>query len=466
MRAESGPYTVGQILKACNGMVLQGDPAAAFRAISTDSRNIKENDLFVPLKGTNYDGHDFMIPALEAGALGSLLHRDVDREILRNLANRVLIQVQDTLLALTSLASAHRYTHTSPLIAVTGSSGKTTVKEMIAAILGRTHRLLASQGNLNNLIGLPMTVLSLSQHHTAAVVEAGINVVGEMKQLARAASPNVAVITSVGPVHLEGLKSTDNVAREKFELVRALRPDGTAVLPAGNIFLEPLIAESPCPVVTFGIDAGDFRAGEINMGAQTRFEMITPQGSREIILQVPGRHNVDNALAAAAACLAVGSLLSDVADGLRQFTTLSWRMEMFPLPGNRTLIKDCYNANPDSMKAALEVLAKTRKGARTLALLGDMMELGPSASQLHEEAGKVAARLGIDRVIFVGRFGESFQLGFQAGGGDGRVIYTVEDKSAALELLKNDLAQFGAILVKGSRAMKMESLADMILEEQ
>jgi len=465
MRAQNGPYLASEIARACKGILLCGSLDTAFHGISTDSRDIRTNDLFVPLKGTSFDGHDFLFPALEAGARGALTHRDVTREIHNKLSNHVLIQVQDTLLAMSDIASAHRITHPTPLIAVTGSSGKTTVKEMIAAVLGRSHRPLVSQANFNNMIGLPMTVLNLGPEHTVAVVEAGINQPGEMDHLARAASPDVAVITTVGPVHLEGLGTIENVAREKFKLVQALRSQGVAVLPADNPHLALLLGDCPCRVVTFGIERGDFRASNVKLGDEPLFEMITPSGNRYIKLRIPGLHNVANALAAAAAAMAVGSTLDDVADGLSELAPPTWRMEILPLRGNRKLIRDCYNANPQSVKAALEVLAQNSTDASTLAILGDMAELGKNADELHQAVGREAARLGISRLIFVGDYGRSFSRGFISGGGDERSLTLVPDKEAAWDILGSEIGRFGMILVKGSRVMKMELIANRILEE-
>ncbi len=357
MRATAGPYIAQDIARACGGVILCGDPGTAFDAVSTDSRDIKTGDLFVPLRGANFDGHDFLFPALEAGARGGLVDRDAHREFHRDLSNYVLIQVQDTLLSLSDLASAHRTRHPVPLIAVTGSSGKTTVKEMIAAVLARSHRPLVSQRNFNNLIGLPMTVLNLGPQHTVAVVEAGINKNDEMDSLARAALPDVAVITTVGPVHLEGLGSIENVAREKFKLARSLNSGGSLVIPADNPYLEPLARTLQRNVITFGLGKGTFCAENIRYGEQTIFRMNTPSGAQEVRLPVPGRHNVANALAAAAAVWAIGISLTDVAEVLGAFMPPEWRMEILPLSGNRALIRDCYNANPQSVRAALEVLA-------------------------------------------------------------------------------------------------------------
>ncbi len=464
MRAQPGPYTAAQIASACKGRIVVGDPSAIFHGVCTDSREVRENDLFVPLKGPSFDGHDFLIPALEAGARGSLLDRDAHRVSTLKLHTQVLIQVQDTLLALSDLASTHRRLYTYPLIAVTGSSGKTTVKEMIAAVLGRSHRPLVSEGNFNNLIGLPMTLLNLGSHHTAAVVEAGINIVGEMEILARTASPDVAVIISVGPVHLEGLGSVENVAREKFGLVRALPPHGTAVIPAGHPQLGILVGESPCRVCFFGIESGDFRAEHVQLGERTSFTMIYPGGTCRITLGVPGIHHICDALAAAAACWAVGVPVDEIVAALERFSAPKWRMETVPLDSGRILIRDCYNANPDSMAAALEVLAGTRGSGRTLAILADMRELGEHAAELHQGLGRKAADLGIDAVVFVGAYREFFSRGFLDAGGSPERLIAAEDKEAAWEALNESVSGYSAILVKGSRFMRMEVIADRIVE--
>ena len=464
MRAEGGQYVVGEIVRACSGVLLRGGSEIVFDGITTDSRDIRKNDLFIPIKGTNFDGHDFIVPALEAGALGSLINRDANREIFTVLSNQVLIQVQDTLQALSDLASTHRRKYPVTLVAVTGSSGKTTVKEMIAAILGRSRHLLVSQGNFNNMIGLPMTVLNLGPEHTAAVVEAGINMTGEMERLAHAARPNISVITTVGPVHLEGLGSVENVAAEKFKLAQALSSDGTAVVPYGNPYLEPLLRDCSCRVVTFGLDHGDFRASQMGGRGENSFRIISPVGEQELRLPLPGRHNISNALAAAAAATAAGATLNDVARALSAFTPLHWRMETLNLGKDRTLIRDCYNANPQSMKAALEVLAGQENGP-TLAVIGNMAELGNDAEALHEDLGREVAKMRISRFVFVGAFGRFFERGFVSAGGEEQKMTVVPDKEAAWDAIRTELKKFSAILIKGSRMMKMETLADRILEE-
>ncbi len=465
MRASGGPFIAGKIAEACGAVVASGNPAWSFDAISTDSRDIRPNDLFVALKGEDFDGHKFLIPALEAGARGCLIHRDTHRVIYQNLSNTVLIQVEDTLQALSDLASAHRSIYPTPLIAVTGSSGKTTVKEMIAAVLRRSHRPLVSQGNFNNMIGLPMTILNLGPEHDCAVVEAGINHPGEMQSLSKAASPDVAVITTVGPVHLEGLGCVETVASEKWKITTGLKPDGVLIAPAENPHCAPLLnsGERVLSVVTFGLTQGDFRAEDLEPGEGFSFTLVTESVRRRIHLKVPGKHNVLNALAALAATCRLGVPIEEASSALEEFSSPKWRMEVLDLADGRRLIRDCYNANPQSMSAALETLAQYG-ASEALALLGDMKELGPSAADLHRDIGALAAHLGIAKAIFVGGFGAPFAEGFVHAGGAGDAVCAVSDHEEAWSLVQPILKEYRTILVKGSRSMKMEVLADKIHE--
>jgi UDP-N-acetylmuramoyl-tripeptide--D-alanyl-D-alanine ligase len=272
------------------------------------------------------------------------------------------------------------------------------------------------------------------------------------------------VIATIGPVHLEGLGSVENVAREKFKLVSVLTDKGIAVVPAGNPWLEPLIEDCSCQVVTFGIEKGDYRVGNMVSGEETVFELISPAGTQEMRLSVPGRHNVANCLAAAAACVGIGTKLPDVAEALAGFTPPTWRMEVVQLSGDRTLLRDCYNANPLSVGVALEVLASKRQRPK-LALLADMMELGDRSAQLHEEIGREAARLGIDRLVHVGAFGDAVARGFVAAGGDADAVTVAPNKEIAWEAIAPTVKSFGTVLVKGSRVMRMEFLANLISEE-
>jgi UDP-N-acetylmuramoyl-tripeptide--D-alanyl-D-alanine ligase len=316
------------------------------------------------------------------------------------------------------------------------------------------------------MIGLPMTVLGLGKDHDTAVVEAGINKPGEMAHLARAAAPDVAVITGVGPVHLEGLGTVATVALEKFDLVLGLKPGGTAVLPADDRFLTELMKGRQDRALTFGGPGADFRAEDVRMDANVSFTLISDQGSARVSLNVPGRHNIRNALAAAAACAAAGVSPEETIAGLEAFTAPPMRMETVFLSDGRILIKDCYNANPLSVNAALDTLDDVGKGKPKLALLADMKELGPDSPSLHLAAGAYAARIDRLTVCFVGEFGEAFREGFLEGGGRETAIRVHAHKDEAWRTLVRELPRFDVILVKGSRSTRMEEMADRIIRER
>ncbi len=465
MRADAGPYRVKNILESTSGDLAQGSVERFFDGICTDSRELKINDLFVPLRGHNFDGNCFVIPALEAGAGGSLVNRDVHLEIPLNLSKSVLIKVQDTLRALTDLASTHRKIYPIPLVAITGSSGKTTVKEMMGSIIGSRNHVKITKGNLNNLIGLPMTVLDICGDHKFAVVEAGINQPGEMDMLARAASPNIAVITTIGQAHLEGLGSMENVASEKFKLVQSISENGLGVVPGDNNLIKKRLKNFKGRTVTFGLSEGDFRAENIRVGTPTIFDVTGPFGRTRIQWDLCGLHNISNALAAFAACMELGIEIQDIRKGLENFKAPSWRMEVSDLGRSRKLIRDFYNANPLSMKAALETLVACDKAESTLAILGDMMELGAYASELHREIGAFAGKAGIKFIIYVGKYRDEFSTGFLTSGGDKKSISLFPDKDQAWEFMRKRIGNYGRILVKGSRSMKMELIADQIEKE-
>ena len=465
MRAEAGPYRVKDILEATSGDLAQGSVDGFFDGICTDSRELKLNDLFVPLRGQNFDGNCFVIPALKAGAGGSLVNRDVHLKIPFNLSNSVLIKVQDTLRALTDLASTHRKIYPIPLVAITGSSGKTTVKEMIGSIIGLQNPVKITKGNLNNIIGLPMTVLDTSWDHKFAVVEAGINQPGEMDMLAKAASPDIAVITTIGEAHLEGLGSMENVASEKFKLVESISGKGLGVVPGDNVLIKERLKHFKGRTVTFGLSEGDYRAENIQSGTPTIFDVIGPFGKTRIQWDLCGLHNISNALAAFATCMELGIEIQEIRKGLESFKAPAWRMEISDLGGSRKLIRDFYNANPLSMKAALAALVACDKGESTLAILGDMMELGVHAAKLHREIGAFARKMGVKSVIYVGKYGDDFSRGFSTFGGDERSIRLFVDKEKAWDFIRPKIGDFERILVKGSRSMKMEIIADQIEKE-
>ena len=439
--------TLSQAHALVPGSELVGDGAVALRRVHTDTRTLAAGDLFVALKGERFDAHSFLAQARLAGASAAIASQGLDEAGLPGL------RVPDTLKALQALATGWRAQHPLPLIAVTGSNGKTTVTQMIASILRAAHgdAALATAGNLNNHIGVPLTVLRLGAHR-AAVVELGMNHPGEIAELAAIAQPTVALINNAQREHLEFMQTVEAVARENGSVLQALPAAGVAVFPADDDY-TPLWRglAGARPVMTFALDtAADVTAQahwQVDHGA---VQMKTPAGEAALRLRVAGRHNVKNALAATAAALAAGVALADVVRGLNSFEPVKGRSQVRPLlrgGAARTLIDDTYNANPDSMRAAVEVLAAL-PGPHWL-VLGDMGEVGDQGPAFHAEVGTQARSAGIEHLWCAGEMARHMASAF---GEAARHFATVEALLAEVP----QAPAFASVLVKGSRFMKME----------
>ncbi len=438
-------------------------PTMEIKGISIDSRTIREGDLFIAIRGDRFDGHDFVAEALKKGACGALVERsmlEAKYATLGGVAN--VVPVEDTVFALQELAMMRRKKFFIPVVGITGSNGKTTTKEMLASILAKRGPVLKNEGNLNNHIGVPLTLFRLNSEHRSAVIEMGMSGLGEIEVLTHIAMPTVGVITNIGPAHLEFLRDTDTVARAKAELLAGLRGDGTAVLNADDRYYERLRAYFAGPLLSFGVNnpasvtAADIRTG----GEGTFFTLRFGDRSAPVLLRTLGTHNVSNALAAAAAAFAVGLSIDDVREGLEAFRPVAMRSELKEKRGV-TIVADYYNANPASMQAALEMLATLRKGTgRLIAVLGDMLELGETGPARHREIGRNAARLGIDHVITVGPLAEQIAAEAAASGMPKARAVHAGTTGRAAELLR-ELAKPGdTVLIKGSRGMKMESILE------
>jgi UDP-N-acetylmuramoyl-tripeptide--D-alanyl-D-alanine ligase len=434
----------------------------AFDAVGTDTRALSPQALFVALKGDRYDGHDFIAQAVQSRAAGALVQKSGLKIEDRGLSDLLpLLIVDDTRTSLGTLAAYWRNKFDMPLVALTGSNGKTTVKEMLASILreacsARSSILdpqscvLATRGNLNNDIGVPLTLLELNAGHQYAVIEMGMNHAGEIRNLARLAAPDVALINNAGTAHVEFLGSVEAVARAKGEIVEGLKPEGTAVINADDrhagLWRELAGGRR---VVDFGIE----RRAAVSATYQLRWlesEIVlkTPQGEARAVLKTPGLHNVRNALAASAAAVALKVPAPAIAKGLARFSGTKGRLQKKAGVHGATLIDDSYNANPDSARAAIAVLAQA-PGKRLL-VLGDMGELGPGAAEMHAEVGRCARESGVERLLTLGELSAHAARAF----GPGARHYTrIEDLLAEIE---NVLAPDVAVLVKGSRFMRME----------
>ena len=417
----------------------------AFTAVGADSRRLPAGALFVALTGPNFDGHDFVGAAREQGAVAALVSRPLADPMPQ-------VRVADTRLALGRLAAVWRARFTGPLIALTGSNGKTTLKEMIAAILRVRGPTLATEGNLNNDIGVPLTLLRLSGEHACAVIEMGANHPGEIAYLTDLARPDVAIINNAGPCHLEGFGDVAGVARGKGEIFQGLGPDGVAIINRDDPYADYWASLNPGRrIVGFGLDQPASVSGQVLDPTTNRFRLIAAEGEMEIGLSLPGRHNVRNALAAAAAALAAGVTLADIRHGLEGLRGVGGRMQRLPGRHGGAVIHDAYNANPASLAAALEAVG-AGPGRKWL-VLGDMRELGPAADGLHARSGREARVAGFERLYALGEHSRAAATAFGTGG------LHFDDVDALIANLNRDLHQGGEpaiVLVKGSRGMRME----------
>lgn len=436
----------------CGGR-LQGVDAT-FAGVCTDTRKLAAGQLFIALDGPNFRGSDFLNQAERTGAAGALADR-VGPESLPT------IVVDNGLVALQRAAQAHRNRHSLPLVAVAGSNGKTTCKEMLAGILAQRGPTLATRGNLNNHIGVPLTLLELTSEHRCAVIEMGANRPGDVTELAGFAQPSVGIVTNAGAEHLEGFGSIEGAARAEGELFAALAADGVAVLNADDEF-APLWREMTIArIVTFGLGAkADYTARDIRsaiepQGFVTRFTLCAPNGEVGIVLQLAGRHNVLNALGAAAAAMAAGATLEDVAAGLARMRAVAGRLQWRAAMHGASLVDDSYNANPSSMHAAIDVL-ESIDGRRWL-VMGDMAELGAHAVEAHLEAGRYARAHGVEKLFAIGALTPHAVKTFGAG------AEWFADAAALATAVGAALAPDVRVLVKGSRMNRLERVVDALV---
>ncbi len=429
----------------------QGDDIE-FYGVSTDSRVIEAGMLFVALRGPNHDGHDHVAAALEKGAVAALVDHPLSMDIPQ-------LVVEDTRLALGLLGASWRRHLGTLLVAVTGSNGKTTVKEMCAAIMGRVGTTLATRGNLNNDIGVPLTLLRLTPEHRFGVIEMGANHPGEIAYLTNLATPQVAIITNAGPAHLEGFGSVEGVARAKGEIFSGLSDDGVAVINADDDYAglwRELSAghRTLCFGLANPADVGARGLGDVH-GAE--LEVLTPLGSFHLKLPLPGRHNIMNALAATAAAMALNIDFPDIAAGLASLSTVKGRLTTRRGRNGATILDDSYNANPASLQAGLEVLA-TCSGRRLL-VLGDMGELGENADALHRQAGEAAREMGVNELYATGQLSQSASEAFGKNG------HFFESQQQLIEALLPQVNGEVTLLVKGSRSSRMERVVEALCAE-
>ncbi len=456
---------LSEVAKAVNGQPLGVDLSAGIGAdvelhcIGTDSRNIVKNQLFIAIKGEHFDGNTFASDAIKQGAAAVLVSD-------ANTQARPALVVKDTRLALGALAKHWRKQFALPLVAVTGSNGKTTVKEMIVAILKAADKsVLATQGNLNNDIGMPMTLLNLNKKHDVAVIEMGMSHLGEIAYLTRIAQPTVALINNAGTAHIGELGSRENIAKAKGEIFAGLSNDGIAVINADDDYADYWKALNVGKtIVTFGLSRpADISAVFIEKDGLSEVQLSTPSGSVSFNLAVLGKHNISNALAASAAAVALGITNADIARGLTNMQAVYGRLQRKAGFNGAVLIDDTYNANPDSMKAAIDVLAATKSD--TIFVMGDMAELGENATQMHADIGLYAKQKGIQQFFTFGDLSVKASQAFGVQGLD-KDAQHFSSLESLVDTLKAQMKQGVTVLVKGSRFMQMERAIKEILGKE
>jgi UDP-N-acetylmuramoyl-tripeptide--D-alanyl-D-alanine ligase len=448
---EKMKYGIEDIIKA---LAVKPSPSPAvdgFADISTDSRTVKPGELFFALKGENFDGHQFVGQAIEKGASGVVVTDDTVSE------NAVVFKVKDTLKALGDLAALFRSRYDIKCAGITGSNGKTTTKEMLGACMQVKYDTFTSIGNFNNLIGVPLSIFRLNEAHEAAVFELGMSAPGEIFRLAEICKPQVGIFTNVAPAHLETMGTIDAIASAKHELIEKLPDNGTAVINADDSRLSSWISDIKQKVITYSIENdADFRVIDISANADgtSSFKI---NGS-EFNINLPGRHNIYNAACAIAASSAFGIDATELVEILPKIKPYNLRSEMLSVNGIN-IINDCYNANPESMKAAIDILANSPSSSRLIAVLGDMLELGEMEIEYHEIIGQYLQSKKIDALFAAGELAANYLNKF-----NGSFKEHFEDKEHLAEALIGYLKPGDTVLIKGSRGIAMEEITEKLME--
>lgn len=450
------------LTEAANTLGARCTADVRFASVGSDSRHVRAGELFVALRGEHFDGHDFVLAATDAGAAAAMV--DSAWAAAHAGVPLPLLIVADTRIALGRLAAHWRSRFDIPLIGVTGSNGKTTVKEMCASIMRAQARrdghgaesVLSTTGNLNNDIGLPLTLLGLRPGHRAAVIEMGMNRPGEIAFLADIAQPTVAIVTNAQRAHLQGMGTVVEIAKEKGAIYGGLTAGGVAVVNSDDPHADYWRGvNARRRVVNFGLSAAAEVTGRCELhGLGSRVELVTADARATVELQVPGEHNVLNALCATAATLAAGASFDAVIDGLSAYTGTRGRLQSGPGVNGATIVDDSYNANPDSVRAAIDVLAATP--GRKILILGDMGEIGRSSAQVHDEIGGYAKSKGVDALYALGDMSAVAARNFGEGGYHFRTVH------ALVNAVRPQLDANTVVLVKGSRFMRMERVADAL----
>lgn len=453
--------TIRDIVDATGGSLVRGRLEQTVLGVSTDTRTLEAGNLFIPLTGPNFNGHDFLTKAVTAGA-GAFLAEKRHRGDVPAFAEAIAwIEVNDTLKALGDIAHGWRKRMNCQVMAVTGSAGKTTTKEMIAAICSPNRKILRTEGNFNNLVGLPLTLLKLQEEIDLAILELGTNAPGEIERLTRLAMPDIGVLTNIGPAHLEGLGTLSDVREEKGMLFAVMNHQGTAILNLDDPEIDLLRKRWQGKQISFSLSApADVTAENIHPVEtwKTAFILNIRGTKKEIVLSVPGRHNVHNALAAAAAATAVGCEPSLISRGLHAFRPVTGRMEIETLPSGAHLIHDAYNANPLSVAEALKTLVELSGNSRRIVVFGDMLELGDHSAAYHEEIGRQIGASKIYALFLKGDLARITADAAESAGLDRNHIFFFDGKGTAIPALREVVSKGDWVLLKGSRKMHLDEL--------
>ncbi len=444
--------TVNDILKICDGTLICGEANLAISSFSKDTRNIKKNDLYLGIKGNNFDGNQFYLEAFAKGAIATIL--DDEKAITKK--EKTIILVNDTVDALQKIAQYKLKIQNIPVVAITGSVGKTSTKDIVASVLSKKYKTLKTIGNLNNGIGLPMTILSLKEEEVA-VLEMGMNSLGEISLLSKIAEPDIAIITNVGTAHIGELGSRENILKAKLEIIDGLKENGTLIINNDNDLLNNVKLDKKINLITFGIrNNSDYMPQNIKLiNNHTQYEL------RKELIEVPilGEAFIYNSMVA----FIVGKLLNveneRIIEGIKSFELSKSRLEVIKTKKNITIINDCYNANLDSMKSALDFL-KSIKAKRKIAVLGDILELGSFGKNIHREVGEIVGKAKIDKLICIGDLSKYIAFAAVDHGIKEDDIYYFTNNQDGISCLKNILKKDDAILIKASNGMKFIEIVE------
>jgi len=452
-----------EIVEATKGKLIFGEIYKEINGICTDSRKVAEGNLFIPIKGENFDGHEFIEDCFMKGAAASLTSEDAYG--VNAMEGKALIKVEDTLAALGDIARYYRELFDIPLVGITGSVGKTSTKDMVSCVLRQKFNVLKTSGNFNNHIGLPLTVMNMERDHEAAVLEMGMSGLGEISYLTKIAKPKIAVITNIGMSHIEKLGSKQNILKAKMEIMEGLPDDGIVILNGDDSLLFGLKGFLKYKTIYYGTEEGlDLQAYNVKSMGESGicFEVTIGNNDYKVHIPVPGTHNVYNALAAIAVGLNMGMSVESIIKGIASYSPANMRLNIIGNKGYK-VINDAYNASPQSMESAIDVLKDTCEGNRTIAVLGDMLEMGEWAYKAHVGVGKYVASKDINYLVTVGENGRSIAQGALEAGIPAERVFSFDDNDGAKQFLEDFVKAGDYILIKGSRGMKMEEIAQNLI---